>query len=208
MIGKGYKMKIFKKVKKSNGRRQIYFCGIKVFSCKNKNKSFSNYTNTSIDASAFIDGSCEIGEYTFIGKDVDITKAKIGRYCSIAPHVRIGQGEHDINEISTSSKLSDRGTYDDLTTKPCEIKNDVWIGTESIIRRGVVIGNGAVIGANSFVNKDVPDFAVVAGSPAKIIKYRFSPEMRQKIKESEYWNYSPEEAKKILKRLQKENFAK
>ena len=201
-------MKMFKKIKKSNGRRQIYFCGIKVLSYKKKNKSFSNYTNTSIDPSAFIDGNSEIGEYTFIGKDVDITKTKIGRYCSIAPHVRIGQGEHDISDISTSSKLSDKETYDNLTIEPCEIKNDVWIGTESIIRRGVIIGNGAVIGANSFVNKDVPDFAVVAGSPAKIIKYRFTSEMQQKIKESEYWNYPPEVAKKILKRLQKENSAK
>lgn len=186
-------MNLFKKIKKSNGTRHIYFCGLKIFSYK-KNKSIDK----DIDPTASIGSDCTIGEYTFIGKDVDITKASIGRYCSIAPHCRIGMGEHDINLISTSSYLYEGNWYECLTRKDVIIKNDVWIGTESIIRRGVTIGNCAVIGANSFVNKNVPDFAVVAGSPAKIIKYRFNPQKRKNILKSEYWKYSPDEAKKII----------
>lgn len=147
----------------------------------------------------FIDENSCVGEYTFIGRDVDITKAIIGRYCSIAPHVRIGMGEHDIDKISTSAFLSDENWYDVLTKKSCIIGDDVWIGTEAIIKRGVTVGSFSVVGANSFVNKDVPEFAVVAGSPAKIIKYRFTPEIREKIKKSNYWKYSPSEAKQILK---------
>ena len=152
----------------------------------------------SVHPSADIDSNTEIGDYTFINKCTDITKAKIGRYCSIGSHVRIGLGEHDINDISTSGYLAKHGGYKFLTRKDCIIKNDVWIGVGAVIRRGVTIGNGAVIGANSFVNKDVPDFAVVGGCPARILKYRFDKEKTERILQSEYWNFPPEEAKKII----------
>ena len=195
-------MKIFRKEKKENGRRYIYFLGLKILSYKKKVSIPTYKTSTKdIDPTASIDVNCEIGEYTFVGKDVDITKASIGRYCSIAPHVRIGMGEHDVDLVSTSAFLYDGNWYDLLTKKEVKIGNDVWIGTESIIRRGITIGNCAVIGANSFVNKDVPDFAIVAGSPARVIKYRFTPEIRQKILQSEYWKYPPEQAKKIIAKI-------
>ncbi len=154
-----------------------------------------------VHPTADIDSNTEIGDYTYINKNVDITKSKIGNYCSIGSHVRIGLGEHDITQISTSSLLSENGGYKGLTQKDCIIKNDVWIGVGAVIRRGVTVGNGAVIGANSFVNKDVPDFAVVGGCPARIIKYRFDKEKIEKILKTEYWNYPPEEARKIIKKL-------
>lgn len=53
------------------------------------------------------------------------------------------------------------------------VKNDVWFGYNSMVRNGVTIGNGAIIGANSFVVMDVPDYAIVAGNPAKLVKMRF-----------------------------------
>ena len=83
----------------------------------------------------------------------------------------------------------------------CEIGNDVWIGVNAVIKRGVKVGNGAVIGANSFVNKDVPDFAIVAGTPARIIKYRFEEEKRNKISVTNWWNKDLDEAKEIIKDL-------
>ena len=126
-----------------------------------------------------VDNSSVIGDYTYLGERVSVTRATIGRYCSIANLVTIGAGEHDVDKISTNCMLSRHN----LTEKDCIIGNDVWIGVDSIIRRGIKIGNCAVVGANSFVNKDVPDFAVVAGNPARIIKYRFNPEIREKILE-------------------------
>ena len=155
-----------------------------------------------VHPTADIDSNTEIGDYTYINKNVDITKAKIGRYCSIGSHVRIGLGEHDITQISTSGLLAPNSGYKSLTKKDCIIKNDVWIGVGAVIRRGVTIGNGAVIGANSFVNKDVPDFAVVGGCPAKIIKYRFDINKIDTILKSEYWNYPPQIAKKIILELE------
>jgi len=149
-----------------------------------------------------VDSDSIIGDYTCLMEYVQVTKSKIGRYCSIADFVTIGAGEHDLEEISTSGHLAKRSNnYKDLTKMPCEIGPDVWIGVSSIIRRGVKIGVGAVVGANSFVNKDVPPFAVVAGNPAKIIKYRFNEETRQKILDSKYWEYEPEKARKIIDEL-------
>lgn len=194
-------MNIKKKETQSNKKITFPFTRISVLKKKKKTQRFPN---TNIQEISLIDKNSCIGEYTFIGRDVSITKASIGRYCSIAPHVQIGMGEHDVNLISTSAYLYEGDWYEKLTQKECTIGHDVWIGTESIIRRGIKVGNFSVIGSNSFVNKDVPEFAVVAGSPARVIKYRFTPELREKIKQSNYWEYPPEKAKIILKQILKD----
>jgi len=158
---------------------------------------FSSRLNVQIMAGSIISQDSVIGEHSYIGHNTFISKAIIGRYCSIANNVSIGNGEHLIHKVSTSSLFYDK-PYDVLTSKDCLIGNDVWIGVDSIIRRGVTIGNGAIIGANSFVNKDVPPFAIVAGNPAKIIKFRFSPEQIDIIEKSNWWNYDLQTAKNIV----------
>lgn len=157
--------------------------------------------HTDIMEPAYIDMNCEIGNYTFIGRYSNITRAKIGNYCSIGNFVAIGPGEHEIDSISTSSFFTDGDVYQKLTQKDCIIGNDVWIGTNSIIRRGVVVGDGAIIGANSFVNHNVPDYAIVAGNPARIIRFRFDKKKINKIKKSQWYNYDLEKAKQIIKSL-------
>ena len=85
-----------------------------------RNKKANAYIrgkHTCVDKSSVIDSHCEIGDYTSVGRDVDITRAKIGRYCSIASHVRIGQGEHNHDEVSTSTLLSYRGGESRLNPK-------------------------------------------------------------------------------------------
>ncbi|MDD2495379.1 MAG: CatB-related O-acetyltransferase [Tissierellia bacterium] len=88
-----------------------------------------------------------------------------------------------------------------LTTKECIIGNDVWIGSGAIVLRGTRIGDGAVIGANAVVTKDVPPYSIVVGIPAKIIKNRFSDKIITLLINSKWWNYSPIEAKEIINRL-------
>ena len=70
------------------------------------------------------------------------------------------------------------------------IGNDVWIGADVKIKSGITIGNGAVIGAGAVVTKNIPDFAVVGGVPAKIIKYRFDDETISKLLDSNWWELS------------------
>jgi acetyltransferase-like isoleucine patch superfamily enzyme len=140
-----------------------------------------------------VDCKSRVGSYTFIGYNCFVTRAEVGRYCSIANNVSIGMGEHTLDRVSTNSIFYDNA-FAMLTQKDCILGNDVWIGVDSIIRRGVKIGHGAVIGANSFVTHDVPDFAVVTGSPARILKYRFSDVEIAAILESGWWDCDKEAA--------------
>lgn len=84
------------------------------------------------------------------------------------------------------------------------VGNDVWIGTGVLVVCGnkkLKIGNGAVIGAGSVVTKDVPPFAVAAGNPARVIKYRFSQEVIQKLEELKWWDWPASELRKRLEEL-------
>lgn len=118
------------------------------------------FPNVDIQTGCVIGHDCLIGEYSYVGMNTTITRSAIGRYCSIANNVSIGDGEHDLYKPSTSSYFYE-DAYNELTKSDCIIGNDVWIGTKSIIRRGIVVGNGAVIGANSFVNKTADRKSVV-----------------------------------------------
>ncbi|MEO9804469.1 MAG: CatB-related O-acetyltransferase [Reichenbachiella sp.] len=153
-----------------------------------------------IQSSTVISADSKIGDYTYVGFNTMISRSIVGRYCSIANNVSIGHGEHIIDEISTSS-LFYSDPYGTLTSKPCTIGNDVWVGVDAIIKRGVDIGDGAIVGANSFVNKDVPPFAIVAGSPAKVIKYRFPEDIRNIISDSSWWSLELEQAKEAIAHL-------
>lgn len=140
---------------------------------------------------------CIIGSYTSIGPNSVMNRAIIGQYCSFASDVMIGGEEHAYWDISTSNYLTEKG----VTELDTIIGHDVWIGAQCYIRQGVKIGNGAVIGSNSFVNKDIPDYAIVAGSPARVIKYRFDDVIINAINESKYWEYPPKKAKQIIENI-------
>ena len=127
----------------------------------------------------------------------------IGSFCSFAPEVRIlASGEHNFNTISTfpfNSYLTKTGTeIDTLTKGPVKIGNDVWIGFRATILSGVTIGDGAVIGAGSIVTRDVPAYSIVCGGPAKVTKYRFSPETIEALLKIQWWNW---ENQKIINEI-------
>ncbi len=154
-------------------------------------------THTRVERGTFV-RDCEIAPYTYIGLNCVLNSVEIGAYSSIASGVQIGGMEHAYWDLSTSCHLTDKSIEGNTT----HIGHDVWIGADSIIRQGITIGDGAVVGANSFVNKDVPPYAIVVGSPAKIIKYRFEEQTIAELQKSHYWNYPPPEAKIILQELQ------
>lgn len=136
-----------------------------------------------------------VGQYTYIACNTVINNTQIGNYCSIAPGVQIGGMEHSHWWLSTSTSLSDKCSYD----KRVIIGNDVWIAAGAIVKQGVKIGHGSVVGALSFVNTDIPENVIVMGTPARFYKYRMDPDKFEKLKATNYWNYNVDKAKDILK---------
>ena len=171
---------------------------------KNKNMISGKIgVGTIVEKNTIIDHTSTVGNECYINSNCIITKSSIGNYCSIGSNVVIGPGEHDLTKCSTSGRFYSN-TYEELTKKHCIIGNDVWIGTYAIVMRGVSIGNGAVVGANSVVTKDVLDFAIVAGVPARMLKFRFDNDTQKKLIDSNWWNLDLEDATHLIKKLETE----
>ena len=187
----------------------VRFCCYFPYWLMRKNRIFSFYVvpksligqNIEVQAGTRIDAMSSIDSYTYIGCYSHITKTQIGRYVSIANNVSIGQGEHDLTQLSTSA-LFYEDAWSTLTLGHCEVASDAWIGVDAVILRGVRVGVGAVVAANAVVTKDVPDYAIVAGVPARFIRYRFSEEVRQSLLRSKWWEKDILEAKRVLATIQ------
>ena len=145
-----------------------------------------------------------MGRYSYCGNNCSIVNTSIGSFCSIASYCAIGGGVHPQDEISTSPVFHEKSNvfgvcfqpnHKDMPKVMTTIGNDVWIGENAFIKQGVTIGNGAVIGAHSVVTKDVPDYAVVVGAPAKVVKYRFSENEIKELLESKWWEWPEDKLK-------------
>lgn len=161
----------------------------------------------------------DVGRFSYCGNNCYISnpETKIGSFVSIAANVFIGPSEHPTNLLSTSPYFyvlpGLREIVDPLEImEPCEIGNDVWIGDNVFIKHGVKIGHGAVVGAGAVVTKDVPDYAVVIGVPAKVLRYRFNENIISDLLELKWWDlpnsvikdlpfYDVEKSVRILKRI-------
>lgn len=148
--------------------------------------------------------NCYVGFSTFIGQNCSFVNTDIGRYCSIGEGVRIIYGNHpSSNFVSTYpafySKSAQYGYtfvsetfFDEFKyarqNRYAVIGNDVWIGSFAHILSGVSIGDGAIIATSAVVTKDVPAYAVVAGVPAHIIRYRFDPSQICALERIQWWS--------------------
>ena len=160
-----------------------------------------------IDKTAHIDSATEfhnsvLGKYSYVGYDSQVFNTVIGSFCSIGDFFLCGGGYHPTDWASTSSvfyKGSHTGNSNKLGSKEIpptpvtNIGNDVWVGLRVTIKAGVNIGTGAVIGAGSVVTHDVPPYAIVAGIPAKIIRYRFSDDIINELLELKWWDCTSEQ---------------
>jgi carbonic anhydrase/acetyltransferase-like protein (isoleucine patch superfamily) len=113
----------------------------------------------------------------------------VGKYCSISENVTIcAGGQHRTDLVSTYPFNGDQF----YSSNGCQIVlgNDVWIGMGVHIGGYVTIGDGAIVGAGSVVFSDVPPYAIVAGNPKRLLRYRFSRTIRKKLLEIKWWNWS------------------
>lgn len=152
----------------------------------------------------------QIAHSGYIGRNTEI-----GKYCSISPNVSIAPYNRPMQYLSTSSLFFNAHYQDGIYTKStpddpfvfedfkgCKIGNDVWIGTNAVIIDGISVGDGAVIVANATVVHDVPPYAIVAGSPARVIKYRFSPDIIERLLAIKWWDLPPEMLKNLPFRIE------
>lgn len=190
--------------------------------CKHKwkEKNKNNFTNIGANKSALVlkliqNNQIQIGNSTYGAINVDTAglndeKLVIGSYCSISNKCRfLLTGEHNIRSLL--SYPFDEKYFGEIRTQktkgPIILEDDVWIGDNTLIMSGVHIGKGAVVAAGAVVVKDIPPYAIVGGVPAKLIKYRFSPEIREKLLSVSYSeiDFSNEEKKELLYQTVTEN---
>lgn len=152
-----------------------------------------------------------MGDYSYIGRNSRLIHADVGKFCSISRQCAIGMGTHTLDKLSTSPIFTEQHngtTHSWVKTstvvpfKRTTIGNDVWIGQRVMIMGGVKVGDGAVIGAGAIVTKDVPPYGVVAGVPAKVIRYRFNQEQIDEILKSPWWNFPDETLKEHIELFQ------
>lgn len=134
-------------------------------------------------------GKYSYGEISIVAFNKN-SKLKIGSFCSIAQNVKfILDADHSTNMISSypfKVKLLGTSDFEAVSKGNIIVDDDVWIGYGATILSGVHIGQGAVVAAGAVVTKDVPPYAIVAGVPAKVIKYRFEPEIIEELLKVDY----------------------
>jgi phosphonate metabolism protein (transferase hexapeptide repeat family) len=144
-----------------------------------------------------------LGDYSYVVNDSDIAYASIGKFTSIAAMTRINPGNHPVQRASQAHFTYRASTYFDGARDEAEffawrrdhhvkVGHDVWIGHGAIVLPGRSIGTGAVVGAGSVVTKDVMEYAIVVGNPARQIRQRFSDAVAERMLALCWWNWPHE----------------
>lgn len=145
----------------------------------------------------------QIGDMSYLGRRSCAFSSTIGKYCSIAWNVSIGPGNHDYNRVTSHAMLYAKrfGMINDISEryynqydKDTVIGNDVWIGCNAVIMRGVHVGDGSVIGANAVITRDVAPYSIVGGVN-RVLKQRFDDEIVKKLLDIKWWSYPIERIK-------------
>lgn len=143
--------------------------------------------------------------HSFCGYDCTVIACRIGGFCSIANGVIVGGARHPIEYVSTSPVFLSH--KDSVKTKfarhpyrfvrTTTIGSDVWIGDRAMVKMGVNVGHGAIVGMGAVVTKDVEPYSIVGGNPARHIRYRFAPDVVKELLVSEWWTFDDEKLRRL-----------
>ena len=150
-----------------------------------------------------------MGDYSYVVNDAQITYTSIGKFCSIAAMTRINPGNHPMHRATQAHFTYRASAYFEGEADDAEffawrkshrvhIGHDVWIGHGAIVLPGRRIGNGAVIAGGAVVTKDVPDYTIVAGNPARPIRRRFSEAIAERLVRLTWWDWDHESLRMAL----------
>ncbi|MEP3856730.1 MAG: CatB-related O-acetyltransferase [Porticoccus sp.] len=171
--------------------RKARILGIKINHMERISASSAIYAETpiSLGSTRIINDDIErmsFGAYSYVRSGMISNVASIGRFCSIGQNVTLGQSKriHPVDWASNSIYLCTNYQY---VATPTVIENDIWIGQDVVVMEGVTVGNGAIIGRNSVVTKDVLPYQIVAGNPARPIRFRFEEALIEQLLHSQWW---------------------
>lgn len=182
------RLAVFAKKKFENLKQEFKFSSM-AYAWRKKNRH-----NKTFAGRYFPPGRVTVGKHTYGILDVRTycedagERLQIGSYVSIADNVVfILGGQHQIKTFTTfplkSFFTQVNNKVDSFSKGPIIVEDEVWIGVGALLLSGIRIGKGAIVAAGAVVSKDVPAFAIVAGNPAQIIRYRFSALTIDKIKD-------------------------
>jgi phosphonate metabolism protein (transferase hexapeptide repeat family) len=150
-----------------------------------------------------------VGDYSYFERHGEAIYTTIGKFCSIAANVRINALSHPMERVTTHKITYRPNEYfkhagvdsafrDIRRSRAVRIGNDVWIGHGAVVMPGVAIEDGAVIGANAVVTKDVGPYQIVAGAPARPLRHRFPTEIRAALLQMSWWDWPPDRLAQAL----------
>ena len=165
--------------------------------------SYIDLAHSRVASDAAISNFCtmyksSLGSFSYLAENVKLCVTTVGKFSSIGPNVVSGYGDHPTMWVSTSpafysplgqcgiSFVSGNALYDEL--KPVVIGSDCWIGANAVLKNGVTIGDGAIVGAGAFVNRDVAPYAIVVGTPAVLKRFRFSSAICDQLLRLQWWD--------------------
>jgi virginiamycin A acetyltransferase len=140
----------------------------------------------------------QVGRFTYVAENAVLTHTTVGRFCSLGPNLMCGWGVHPTRGLSTAPMFYSTKAQNGFTlsavdkvdeTKPIVIGHDVFIGSNVVVLDGVTIGDGAVIGAGAVVATDIPPYAIAVGVPAGVARYRFEPDVIERLLATRWWEF-------------------
>lgn len=151
----------------------------------------------------------ELGDYSYTARYADIAYSILGKFVNVAAFTRFNPGEHPYHRASLHhfmyrssyfwpDEADEQAVFDWRRSRPVRVGHDSWIGHGAVIMKGVCIGDGAIVGAQSVVTKDVPPYAVVAGAPARQIKWRHPRSVADRLQALAWWDWPHESIRQAL----------